>query len=122
MWIFLTANYLYCDVFSHMQPEVLKGLVTTGELSGLQVTDPFLLASALLMEIPIAMIVLSRVLKFNVNRGANIIAGTLMAFVQIGTLPLGTEPTLHYLFYSTIEVVCNLIIVWLAWSWRHSEQ
>lgn len=70
------------------------------------------------MEIPIAMIVLSRILKHGANRWANIVAGALMAVVQIGTLPLGTEPMLHYMFYSAIEIVCNLFIVWIAWRWR----
>ena len=73
------------------------------------------------MEIPIAMIILSRVLPFRANRWANIIAGAIMALVQVGTMSMGTPPTLHYLFYSAIEIACNLFIVWYAWTWRNSE-
>jgi hypothetical protein len=117
LWIFLVANYIYCDVFSHMEPAVLRELIT-GTLGSIQVSQVFLLTSAILMEIPLAMIVLSRVLKYRANRWANIMAGAFMAVVQVGTMGLGTPPTLHYQFYSAIEIACNLFIVWYAWTWR----
>ena len=28
LWIFLTVNYIYCDVFSHMEPADVKELMT----------------------------------------------------------------------------------------------
>jgi hypothetical protein len=116
LWIFLSVNYIYCDVLSHMETETLKDLVA-GNVGGIEITQGFLLSAALLMEIPFAMIVLSRVLKYRPNRWANIIAGSFMAFVQVSTMFVGSAPTLHYLFYSAVEVVCNLLIVWLAWKW-----
>lgn len=121
LWIFLTVNYIFCDVFSNMDPGALKELVTTGGLSGVQLTQGFLLLAAISMEIPMAMIVLSRLLKYKANRWANIIVGSLMVVYQISTMNVGTPPTLHYIFYSIIEVVCNLVIVWLAWKWTNPE-
>ena len=121
LWIFLAANYIYCDLLSHMEPAVLRELITTGTLGSIQVTQVFLLSAAILLEIPFAMILLSRVLPYRVNRWANVIAGAVMALVQVGTMGMGTPPTLHYLFYSAIEVACNLFIVWYAWKWRNPE-
>ena len=120
LWIFLVANYIYCDVFSHMVPAFIKELIT-GTIGSIQVTQGFLLTAAIMMEIPIAMIILSRVLKYRANRWANIIAGAVMAAIQVGTMGMGTPSTLHYLFYSAIEVACNLFIVWYAWKWRNPE-
>ena len=117
LWIFLVANYIYCDVFSHMDPAFIKELIT-GTIGSIQVTQGFLLISAIMMEIPLAMIILSRVLKYRANRWANIIAGAIMAAIQVGTMGMGTPPTLHYLFYSAIEIACNLFIVWYAWKWK----
>jgi TRAP-type C4-dicarboxylate transport system permease small subunit len=69
------------------------------------------------MEIPIAMIFLSRILKYRANRCANIIAGVItIAYVIVGG---STSP--HYVFFATIEVVCILLIVWFAWKWRNPE-
>ena len=85
LWIFLTANYIFCDVLSHMEPAGLKELIT-GTLGSIQVTQSFLLAAAIFMEIPFAMIILSRVLKYRANRWVNIIAGVFMAASQVGTM------------------------------------
>jgi len=120
LWIFLTANYIYCDVLSHMQPAVIKELIT-GTIGSIQVTQGFLLTAAIMMEIPFAMIVLSRVFKYRACRWANIAAGAIMAAIQVGTMGMGTPPTLHYLFYSAIEIACTLFIVWYAWKWRNLE-
>lgn len=121
LWIFLTVNYLFCDVFSNMDPGALKELVMTGGLSGLQLTQEFLLIAAISMEIPMLMIVLSRILKYGVNRWANISVGIIMAIYQLATMNVGTPPTLHYIFFSAIEVASCLIIVWYAWNWSNLE-
>jgi len=72
-----------------------------------------------MMQIPFMMIVLSRVLKYGANRWTNIIAGAIMIAIQAGTMGMGTAPSLVYLFYSAIEITCNLVIIWLAWMWRN---
>jgi hypothetical protein len=120
LWIFLAANYIYCDHLSYMEPGVVNGLMT-GHIGSIQVTQGFLLSAALIIEIPIMMIVLSKVLKYRVNRWVNIIAGILMVVIQVGSMGFGTSPSLVYVCYSTIEVVVNLLIVWLALKWRNPE-
>ena len=119
LWIFLAANYIYCDVVAHMEPANLKELIA-GTIGSIQVTQGFLLTAAIMMEIPFAMIILARVLKYRANRWANIIAGAIMVVIQVGTMGMGTAPTLYYLFYSAIEIACALFVVWYAWTWRIS--
>ena len=120
LWIFVIFNYLYCDLLSNMDASVLKGLLN-GQIAGFQFNQQFMLNSALLMEIPIAMVLLSRLLNYRSNRWANIIAGSIMTIVQIGSLFFGTAPTLHYIFYTVIEAGCTAVIVWLAFRW-HAEE
>jgi hypothetical protein len=121
LWIFLTANYIYCDVLAHMESTTLRELIN-GTVGSIQVTRGFLLAAAITMEIPFAMIILTRVLKYQASRWANMIAGALMAVIQVGTIGMGTAPTLYYLFYSAIEIACTLFIIWYAWKWTNSEE
>ncbi|HLO32235.1 MAG TPA: DUF6326 family protein [Anaerolineales bacterium] len=120
LWIFLTANYIYCDVLAHMESTTLRELIT-GTIGSIQVTQGFLLTAAIMMEIPFAMILLARVLTYRASRWANIIAGAIMAVIQVGTMGMGTAPTLHYLFYSAIEIACALFVVWYAWTWHTPE-
>src|SRR5205085_12141976 len=84
-----------------------------------RMTGGVVLGFAVMMEVPILMVLLSRVLKYRVNRWANIIAGVeSTAFVAL-TL-FGTPPP-FYIFFSAIEIACTSFIVWYAWTWRNPE-
>jgi hypothetical protein len=89
----------------------------TGHAAGFKITQGFLLGSAILMEIPIAMVLLSRVLKYRANRVANIITGTIMTVVQTLTMFMGARIISYYNFFSIIEIGCTALIVWYAWAW-----
>ena len=115
LWIFATLNYLYCDVVTLMDPALLRGFMN-GHMGGIDVTQGFLLAAAALVEIPIAMVLLSRVLGQPANRWANIGAGATMTAVQLLSVFAG-KPAPYYLFFSVIEVGTTAAIVWLAWKW-----
>jgi hypothetical protein len=120
LWIFAMLNYLYCDVISLMDPEFLKQYMT-GNVGGLQITQGFLFGAAVLMEVPTAMVLLSRILGYKANRWANIIAGCIMTVVQCSTLFFGSSPTMYYLFFSILEIGCTAFIVWFAWKWASPE-
>src|SRR6266545_4486085 len=99
LWIFAMLNYLYCDVVSLMDAGFLKQYMT-GNVGAMHITQGFLLGAGILMEIPTAMVLLSRVLGYKANRWANIIAGLIMTIVQLSTLFVDTAPTAYYMFFS----------------------
>src|SRR5215472_17179240 len=122
LWIFTLLNYLYADVvglfdivgsrnpFSPLPPGALMG-------------------SAVLMEIPIAMILACRLLPFRANRLANITAGGIVTVVNgllTFVLPFTNgdfrNPVFPaYVFFATIETVCTSVIIWRAWTWSGPE-
>lgn len=118
LWLFALLNYLYADVIA------LWDIVGTPNFH-VHLPPWALMASAILMEIPIAMIVACRLLPVRANRLANIVAGIFLTVVN-GVLtyvpPLagwGSTPALpEYLFFATIESVCTLVIVRQAWTWE----
>src|SRR5271168_1146697 len=74
-WIFALLNYLYADVVALF--------AIAGSQHSFKPLPPWaLLGSAVLMEIPIAMILVCRLLPFRANRLANIIAGSLLTLVN----------------------------------------
>ena len=118
LWIFVSLNYLYCDVSSLMDPELLPQYLR-GNVHGLQFSPMFLLSAGILVEIFIAMVLLSRVLPYRANRWANIAAGIVMTTIQLATLFVGV-PTPYYAFFSAIEIATPAFIVWYAWNWTEA--
>ncbi len=118
LWIFVMFNYTYCDILGLMDSSLLQQYLT-GVVDGLKLTERFLLVGAILMEIPIAMILLSRILNYRINRWANILAAFIKTVTMILTLFVGT-PTLYYLFFGIIEIVTTIFIIFYAWMWREN--
>lgn len=120
LWIFALLNYLYADVVALF---AIVGSRNPAEDTP-HLTQWALMGSAVLMEIPIAMILACRLLPFRANRLANIIAGGVLTLVN-GFLtfvpPLagwGRPPAFpEYLFFATIETVATSVIIWQAWTW-----
>ncbi|NIM58973.1 MAG: hypothetical protein GTO16_08540 [Candidatus Aminicenantes bacterium] len=119
LWTFAMFNYLYADVTALMDSSVLKELMK-GYAGPIQITQGFLLGGAILMETAIAMVLLSRVLKYRANRWANIIAGVIHTAAVFSSMFVGT-PAPYYIFFGTIEIACTLLIVWYAWKWPKPE-
>jgi len=116
LWLFVTVNYMFCDIFTLFHSESLKQLMA-GEMGGMIISQAFLLGFAILMEIVMVMIVLSRFLPYKTNRILNIIIGLLMTFVQGSTL-FTADNTLHYIFFSFVEISTTIFIVYYAWNWK----
>lgn len=116
LWIFASLNYLYCDVVGLMDANLLKQFLT-GTVEGIEMSRGFLLGASILVEIPIVMVLISRILVYKLNRWANIIAGFIMTVVQASTLFLGSS-TIYYIFFSIIEITTTAFIVWYAWKWH----
>lgn len=112
LWIVVMFNMVFADILTFITPGVLKEMMT-GYAGEMQITQGILLLFAVLLEIPIAMIILSRVLNYKVNRWANIIASIITILFVIG----GGSTHLHYMFFAAIEVVCMLLIVFFAVRW-----
>ena len=118
MWVFAMFNYLYADVVTLTDPVALRQILT-GQVGSMQITQGFLLGSAILMETAIAMVLLSRVLEYKANRWANIIIGVVHTLaVLLSVFVGGTTPAIYYVFFAIIEISCTSLIVWYAWNWK----
>jgi hypothetical protein len=118
LWIFASLNYIYCDVLGLMDADLLRQLLD-GKVAGIDVTPGFLLGSAVLVEIPMAMVVLSRFLAPVASRRANLAAGSVMTAVQVATLFFGGL-TVYYAFFSAVEIATTAYVVRTAWLWKPS--
>lgn len=115
LWVFLVVNFIFCDVFTLMYSEDLKRIMT-GHVDGIELNQEFLLTFAFIMEIPMLMILLSRVLQPKLNKILNMVFALLLAMVQFWSLTAGSV-TLHYIFFSIIEIGACLTIAVISWTW-----
>ncbi len=111
LWGFAMFNYLYADVFTVIFDFAAMQRMVTGTRDGI------VLAWAVFMEIAIAMVLLSRVLRYRLNRWANIAAGVLNTASVAWSL-MGGLPRPFYAFFAAVEMACTVFIVWYAWTWK----
>jgi Sec-independent protein secretion pathway component TatC len=106
---------IFADIVGFMNPGALEDIMK-GEV-GIKITQELLLLFSIMLEIPIAMIFLSRILKYRANRWANIIAAIITILFVIG----GGDAYLSYIFFASVEVVCMSFIIWCAWKWPKED-
>ncbi len=112
LWVVVMFNMVFADILTFITPGALQDL-WAGQ-AGVHITPGLLLMFAILLEIPIAMIFVSRVLKPEANRWANTVAAVITTAFVVG----GGSLTLHYVFFATVEIGCMALIVWSAWTER----
>ena len=112
LWIVVMINMLKADILSIYIPGSAEELARTSASAGASIPQ-LMLGGAIMMELSIAMIILSRVLKYGINRWANIIVSLITIVFVVG----GGASYPHYIFIAAVEVICLLLIIWFAWRW-----
>ena len=116
LWIVVMINMLYADILSLNIPGAAEELARTSASTGASIPQ-LMLVGAVMGNLAIAMIILSRVLKYGINRWANIV----MSIVTIAYIWGGAASYPHYIFIAMVETLYLLLIIWNAWKWRNVE-
>jgi len=116
LWIVVMINMLKADILSLYIPGAMEEVAATAASAGASIPQ-LMFVSAILMEISILMIILSRVLKPSLNRWVNILASVITLAFIVG----GGASYPHYIFIAAAEVICLLLIIGFAWRWPIRE-
>jgi hypothetical protein len=114
LWIAMLFLFAYGDIFGFFNPGQIEEVIS-GEISGIEITQGFLLAVSIYIAIASVMIFLSLVLRPPVARWTNIVLAILYV-VSIVASAIG-ETDAYYLFLSAAEIALLLLIVRYAWTW-----
>ena len=109
LWIFFLLNMIFRDLHELAKSEYLEELING------QVSEQMLLLAGFMIEVPIAMVLLSRLLPYGANRWANIIAAVILISLAIA---YGTND-LDDIFFLVVEVAALSIVIWSAWRWQN---
>ena len=113
LWTFVTLDMITADVLSLFIPE---GMEEWEEFADGKEAE-LMLGGAIMYQIPISMVFLSKVLPYKANRWANIIAAGLMTTAVVA----GGETDPHYVVCASAEVIGMSLIAWKAWKWPNPE-
>lgn len=116
LWVFVMFSIAYADIIGFLEPGTLEKIIN-GNV-GFVLTPAIILMISLFQAIPIAMILVSRWFRRDVNRWLNIAASVLTLLYVLGG---GNWESTSYVVFASLEVAALLGILWLAWTWRDVE-
>jgi hypothetical protein len=116
-WIFVLLNVIFRDLHELFRPGMLQEMLS-GTVNGVTVTNQVLLLGGVMLQLPLAMVLLSRVLPDRASRWANLVAAlAAVATVLVPTLVTSTPDPDDWLF-AAAELVGLSFIIGSAWRWR----
>ena len=114
LWIFFLFNIIFRDIHEFVEPGFMEE-VLTGTVNGAPVTEHMLLLGGVMIEVPIAMVLLSRVLPYSANRWTNMIIAMLYGVL----VPAFGTTDLDDTFHLIMEVAALSTVIGVAWRWRN---
>lgn len=114
LWMFFLFNIIFRDIHEFVEPGFLEEALT-GTVNGNPVTEHMLLLGGVMIEVPIAMVLLSRVLPYGANRWTNIIVAMIYGVM----VPAFGTTDLDDTFHLIMEVAALSTVIWSAWRWRN---
>ncbi|MBT7617103.1 MAG: hypothetical protein HN590_07465 [Calditrichaeota bacterium] len=113
LWTAVTLNMITADVLTLYIPESMEEWDDYADGK----ESEFMLGGAIMYQVPISMVFLSKILPHKVSRWTNIIAAGVMS----GAVLAGGESEPHYWVFASAEVIGMSLIAWNAWKWENPD-
>lgn len=116
LWITMLFVFAYVDIFAFFRADVLEAAIDgTVASTSFSVDQTFLTLALIYIMIPSLMVVLSLVLRPQVNRIVNLMVAPLY-LVSIVASAIG-EQWAYFVIGSVVEILLLAAITWKAWTW-----
>lgn len=112
LWMFVLLNFIFRDLHEIVKADFLADALN-GIYDGREVTEAMFLLGGIIVEIPIAMMLIAWSLPIRVNRWANVIFAPLF-----GLLLIGSAGDLDDYFHFGLMLMALAAIAWKAWRWN----
>ncbi len=107
MWVFILLNMIIRDLHQFLHIGYIQ------EMMEMSISEEAMLVFGIVAEIPLLMIVLSRILKPMPNKWANTFAAIIALLGLLSTLP---NADLDDLFFMVVQIISLTVVVRIAWS------
>ncbi|MEL6812788.1 MAG: DUF6326 family protein [Bacteroidota bacterium] len=107
LWVFVLFNMIFRDLHQFLANGYIEKMMSQ------EVSDVMLLLYGFILELPILMVLLSRILNNKVNKWANMMVATVTMLGILSTLP---SADLDDIFFGVIKVSALIAILAIAWK------
>jgi len=107
LWLFVLLNMIFRDLHEMAKKSFIEKILSS------EIAEELLLAFAFVLEIPILMVVLSRVLNDKANKWTNILATLIIGFGVLSTLPSADMDDIFFLIMQ-----CTALVVIFRTAWK----
>lgn len=112
LWVFVLMNMIYADIVGQLKPGYFELIAKMSQ----ELSAEMVLTFSVLLEIPIGLILLARILPRKANRVVNFVAAPIsIAYVVFGGMD---NPPISYLFFGSVEIASMLVIMTITWRWK----
>jgi hypothetical protein len=118
LWAATLFLFAYGDVFGLFRTGEIEDIVR-GELSGIEITQVFLLAVSIYVAIASVMVFLSLALPPTLIRWTNMVLPVL--YIASIVASVVGETWAYFYFLSVVEIALLALIIWYAWTWPGRE-
>lgn len=117
IWISVLLSMLFRDVHEYLREGFIAELANSGTVNGGEVSGTTLLVSGIVLQLPLAMVVLARVLPRRTNRLANIMVAAIMAMGVAGTWPKDADDIIFGIF----QLASLAFIAVISYRWSNDD-
>ncbi len=110
LWMFFLFNIIFRDIYEFVKPGFIEEIMSSSNPA----TEQMLLLGGVMIQVPIAMVLLSRLLPYGTNRWTNMIVAMIYGVL----LPSFGVTDLDDAFHLIMEVAALSAVIWSAWRWR----
>lgn len=114
IWIAVLLSMLFRDVHEYLREGFIAELANAGTVNGTEVTGTTLLVSGLVLQLPLAMVVLARILPRRISRVANVVVAAVMALGVVVLWPKDADD----IVFGTFQLVGLAAIVIICVRWH----
>ena len=111
LWIFVLLNIVFRDLHQLGKPGFIEEIMS-GVVNGIKITDQLMLIGGFLAEIPILMVLLSRILPDKINKWANIFAGVITLGVSVSSIAYADMDDVFHLVFQAAAILWIFRIAW----------
>jgi hypothetical protein len=121
LWLVTLLNVLFRDIHEFVRPGFIEEVMAR-TASGAGLPEVAFLGFAVVLEIPIMMVLMARVLPRQANSWVNLIAAPFMIIFVLSGLFIDRPADLDDVFHAAVEILLLTFIIWLAWRWQSASR